>query len=600
MKNTSRKPLTKCIACILVVVLLTAIALQLAYIKYANLNMESIVEKEYKNSKTFGYEVNKAINDTYKLLQSKEDERIQNINYFYLIKNDNKVYTNAYKYNKNFYEGYKDSFFAYEKGKYIVGETTNSSLIKSFPGNKDYTMYISFNNSFMLEGQNGWDSGRERLIPLIFLISICLILVLLLLSYLILVTGRRVETEELYISGIEKIYTELLLLGSIPIVAMFLYLHKILYYVENTGHKLSYEHIFTMYLIGVATIAMASLFLISLLSIARKIKAKRFFKGSITYIILKKLAPYINDLFNKNRFKDNSLTKTLYKRQKIFIIISVILVFLAFLFISQPFFIIIPIILEIGLIYWYVKYNNEIFHEINTGFNESLKEQMKSERMKVNLITNVSHDLKTPLTSIISYIDLLSREELSETSRDYVNILIKKSHRLKNIVLDLFDLAKSTSGDIKLELETLDLKKLIEQTLGDMEDDIKKSGFQIKIIFPENPINIVSDGNRLYRVFQNIIDNSLKYSLEGTRIFIELEEYEENVLISIKNISKSEINFTASEILQRFNRGDKNRTTEGSGLGLSIAESFTKVCGGEFKIEIDGDMFKVIISFKTV
>lgn len=562
--------------------------------------MESIVEKEYKNSKTFGDEVNKAINDTYKLLQSKEDERIQNINYFYLIKNDNKVYTNTYKYNKNFYEGYKDSFFAYEKGKYIVGETTNSSLIKSFPGNKDYTMYISFNNSFMLEGQKGWDSGRERLIPLIFLISICLILVLLLLSYLILVTGRRVETEELYISGIEKIYTELLLLGSIPIVAMFLYLHKILYYVENTGHKLSYEHIFTMYLIGVATIAMASLFLISLLSIARKIKAKRFFKGSITYIILKKLAPYINDLFNKNRFKDNSLTKTLYKRQKIFIIISVILVFLAFLFISQPFFIIIPIILEIGLIYWYVKYNNEIFHEINTGFNESLKEQMKSERMKVNLITNVSHDLKTPLTSIISYIDLLSREELSETSRDYVNILIKKSHRLKNIVLDLFDLAKSTSGDIKLELETLDLKKLIEQTLGDMEDDIKKSGFQIKIIFPENPINIVSDGNRLYRVFQNIIDNSLKYSLEGTRIFIELEEYEENVLISIKNISKSEINFTASEILQRFNRGDKNRTTEGSGLGLSIAESFTKVCGGEFKIEIDGDMFKVIISFKTV
>lgn len=154
------------------------------------------------------------------------------------------------------------------------------------------------------------------------------------------------------------------------------------------------------------------------------------------------------------------------------------------------------------LIYWYIKYNNEIFDKINKGFNESFEEQMKLEKMKINLITNVSHDLKTPLTSIISYIDLLSKEEdLSETGRDYVNILIDKSDRLKNIVVDLFDLAKSTSGDIRLELETLDLKRLVEQTLGDMEDDIKKSGLQIKTIYPSEPINIVSDGKRLYRVF---------------------------------------------------------------------------------------------------
>lgn len=133
-----------------------------------------------------------------------------------------------------------------------------------------------------------------------------------------------------------------------------------------------------------------------------------------------------------------------------------------------------------------------------------------------------------------------------------------------------------------------------------MDDDIRKSGLQIKTIFPENPINIISEGKRLYRVFQNIFDNALKYSLQGSRIFIELEEDDGNAIVSIKNISGYEINFTSNEILQRFNRGDKYRTTEGSGLGLSIAESFTKVCGGNFKIEIDGDMFKVIISFKTV
>lgn len=601
MKNISRKPLAKFTACILVVLLLTAVALQLAYIKYANLNTESIVEKEYKNSKTFGYEVNKAINDTYKILQIKGDDRIQNISYSYLIKDDNKFRTNANNYNKRFYEEHKDAFFAYEKGKYQVGETTNTSLVKGFPGNKDYTMYISFSEGFMLDRQKGWDNGRESLIPLIFSIIICLILSLILLSYLILVTGRKFGTEELYISGIEKIYTEFLLLGISPIVVLFLFLHKLLYYVENTGYKLTYKHIFTMYLIGAATIITAILFLISLLSISRKIKAKRFYRGSIAYIIVKYINSYIKHLLNENRFKDSSLTKALYKSQIIFIIISGILVIITFLFMQVPPLMIIPLTLEIALIYLYVKYNNEIFYEINTGFNESLEEQMKSERMKINLITNVSHDLKTPLTSITSYIDLLSKEEgLSQSSRDYVNILIKKAEILKNIVVDLFDLAKSTSGDINLDLERLDLKKLVEQTLGDMEDDIKKSGFEIRTIFPENPVNIISDGNKLYRVFQNVIDNALKYSLHGTRIFIELEEYETDTFVSIKNISSSEINFTANEILQRFNRSDKYRTTEGSGLGLSIAESFTKVCGGNFEIDIDGDMFKVIISLKTI
>jgi len=600
LKNISRKPITKSIAFILVILFITAISLQLSYIKYANFNTESIVEKDYKNSKAFGSEVNKAIIDVYKLLEAKGDNRIENIRYSYLIKNDNKIRTNTNNYNKQFYEEYKNAFFAYEKGKYRVGETTSTSLVKSFPGNKDYTMYIAFSDAFLLDHQKSWDDGRESLIPLIFSITICLMIVLLLLSYLILVTGRRLGTEELCVSGIENTYTEFLLLGFVPIGVLFLTLNKILFYDENIGHELSYKHIFTMYLVGVATIVMASVFLISLLSVARKIKDKRFFKESITYIVIKNINFYINDLFEKGRFKDHYLTETLYKRQKIFIIISAVLVFLTFLFILVPPLMIIPLILEIILIYWYVKHNNQIFDGINKGFNESLEEQMKSERMKINLITNVSHDLKTPLTSIISYIDLLSKEELSESAKDYVNILTEKSDRLKNIVVDIFDLAKSSSGDIKLELETLDLKRLIEQTLGDMEDDIRKSGLQIKTIFPENPINIIAEGKRIYRVFQNIFDNALKYSLQGSRIFIELEEQDSDAIVSIKNTSGYEINFTANEILQRFNRGDKYRTTEGSGLGLSIAESFTKVCGGDFKIGIDGDMFKVIISFKTV
>ena len=151
LKNISRNPITKSIAFIIVIIFITVISLQLSYIKYANLNTESIVEKDYKNSKAFGNEVNKAINDTYKLLETKGDNRIRNINYSYLVKDKNKILTNTNNYNKGFYEEYKDAFFAYEKGKYRVGENTSTSLVKSFPGKIDYTMYIAYSDAFLLD-----------------------------------------------------------------------------------------------------------------------------------------------------------------------------------------------------------------------------------------------------------------------------------------------------------------------------------------------------------------------------------------------------------------------------------------------------------------
>jgi signal transduction histidine kinase len=205
--------------------------------------------------------------------------------------------------------------------------------------------------------------------------------------------------------------------------------------------------------------------------------------------------------------------------------------------------------------------------------------------------------LKTPLTSIISYVDLLSKEDLPEASRDYVNILADKSGRLNNIVSDLFDLAKVTSGNMPLNIENIDLKKLIEQTLGDMEDEIEKSSIRIKTDLTESPVYIYSDGKKLYRVFQNIIGNALKYSLQGTRVFIEMDLEQSIINVTVKNTASYDMDFSTTDILQRFNRGDKSRTTEGSGLGLSIAESFTWACGGTFKVDIDGDQFKVKLAF---
>ncbi|MGN0649807.1 MAG: sensor histidine kinase [Oscillospiraceae bacterium] len=235
--------------------------------------------------------------------------------------------------------------------------------------------------------------------------------------------------------------------------------------------------------------------------------------------------------------------------------------------------------------------------KISAQYRENIKKSIQAERTKIELVTNVSHDLKTPLTSIISYIELLSKEELSPASADYVSILKNKSARLKAIISDVFELAKTTSGEIAVEHEKIDLSKLCHQTLGEMEDRIAKSGLEIRKSIAEPPVTIISDGKRIYRILQNLLDNALKYSLVGTRIYFTLEKGEKQAVITIKNIAAYEMTFTKEEILERFTRGDKARSTEGSGLGLSIAQGFTIACGGSFDIELDGDMFKTIITF---
>ena len=235
---------------------------------------------------------------------------------------------------------------------------------------------------------------------------------------------------------------------------------------------------------------------------------------------------------------------------------------------------------------------------IGSGLDKSLQDQMKGERMKIYLITNVSHDLKTPLTSIISYVDLLARDDsLSPEARDYVTILNQKTERLKNTIADLFELAKSTSGEAKVTLEPMDLKKLMEQTLEDMSDQIRESGFKVKFQCDAEHTKFKGDVNRMYRVVQNILENALKYSLKGTRIFATISNQGSRVCLTVQNTSGYEMDFTEEEIMERFYRGEKSRTSEGNGLGLSIADSFTANCRGEFKIEIDGDQFKAMILF---
>lgn len=238
-------------------------------------------------------------------------------------------------------------------------------------------------------------------------------------------------------------------------------------------------------------------------------------------------------------------------------------------------------------------------NSIQEGMSLAVSEKVRSERMKVDLITNVSHDLKTPLTSIVSYVELLSKEEnLPEHVNDYVAILAQKTERLKNLIQDLFDLSKATSDNMALDMEKIDLARLINQALADMQEPVDDSGLAFRVNVPDDPVYIVSDGKRLYRVFQNLISNTLKYSLLGSRVFIDLTAIGKEAVVTIKNTANYEMDFDEDEILQRFTRGDRSRSTEGSGLGLSIAQSFTETCGGRFAIKIDGDLFKVELRFE--
>lgn len=237
-------------------------------------------------------------------------------------------------------------------------------------------------------------------------------------------------------------------------------------------------------------------------------------------------------------------------------------------------------------------------NNIQKGFKAAVEEEVKSQRMKTELISNVSHDLKTPLTSIIAYVDLLKGEEDEEKRKAYLETLERKSQRLKHLIEDLFEVSKATTGNINLNIMDVDISYLMKQVVLELDDKINESGLDVRLSLPEEKVILPLDGQRTYRVFENLIINVVKYALPNSRVYIEIKDGIENVEITIKNISADEITFNINEISDRFVRGDKSRNTEGSGLGLAIVKSFVELQGGKFNIEVDGDLFKAIINFK--
>ncbi|RAZ80893.1 sensor histidine kinase [Planococcus halotolerans] len=240
-------------------------------------------------------------------------------------------------------------------------------------------------------------------------------------------------------------------------------------------------------------------------------------------------------------------------------------------------------------------------NRLKEGVRHSVSEQAKSERLKTELITNVSHDLRTPLTSIITYTDLMKTPDLSTEDRmTYADILDRKSQRLKTLIEDLFEVSKMASGNMELHHQRVDFTQLMTQAFAEHAEDISSSGLDFRISTPEQPVYIMADGQKWWRVLDNLIMNAIKYALPGTRVFANLKETDGQAEFIMKNVTRFELGENTDELFERFKRGDVARQTEGSGLGLAIAQSIVDLHGGSMKIEVDGDLFKVTVSLRSI
>ena len=447
-------------------------------------------------------------------------------------------------------------------------------------------------------------------------------LLIIIIIYLFWSIGHKEGEVGITLNSIDKIPYEILVFVCLMILSVALAV------VVNIGGTINYVILLVGFLGYLVCYAMCAIIGVTTI---KRIKAKKFIKSFLIYKIGKwcfdKIQGWLRTI-NQNATEN----KRIFWYYLLFIIISIML--------ASLFYTGIAIILLIGFWIWayyqikkyileqekiknalkdiYEGKSNDVHlneselkgalkemaiyvNDIASGFSNAINESLKSERLKTELITNVSHDIKTPLTSIINYVDLLKKENIQdEKVKEYIDILDKKSQRLKKLTEDLVEASKVSSGNVKLNLENINIKELFNQTIGEFKDRFEEKNLIIETTIPNDNIKINADSRYLYRIIENLFSNITKYALEGSRVYIDIIEKGKIVDISIKNISKDKLNISSDELMQRFVRGDKSRYTEGSGLGLSIAKSLTELQGGTFDIIIDGDLFKVHIIWPKV
>ena len=466
-----------------------------------------------------------------------------------------------------------------------------------------------------------------------FIIPVSTILIILIFMYLIISIGYKKGEDGIVLNDFDKTPLEIIIIFSIIIGYIpFILLSEI---------TRDYNAIISLVVTGGLVIYVLCTIILN--TTIKRLKSKTFFKSTITGKILKWISICAKALYHKLKIAWDTLTYSSDLKVKViveFIIISALAIFIFLVFYNSGIVILLEFILIAITLYRIIKFikncsqierklkemyeennSNKLYEEdfgnefknsvrylnnISDGFENAIQDRMKSERMKVELITNVSHDIKTPLTSIINYVDLLKKENIDNMqAKEYIEILDSKSQRLKKLTEDLVEASKVSTGNISLNLEKINIVELVKQATGDFEDKFKKRGLETIINTDVNELNIMADSRYMYRIIENLFSNVSKYALENSRVYIDIKESKDNksvtnVNIEVKNISKDKLNISADELMQRFVRGDKSRTTEGSGLGISIAQNLTELQNGKFELKLDGDLFKVKMIFAKV
>lgn len=572
-----------------------------------------------------------------------------NLTYLFADKETQTIYTNKKAYSsyaqleQNLEKIFKEKAYAVvypELSECVTNipgadlQVWNHTIDQSFD-TKDFVFAVSVDTKFsvadsMADEAENYETYSKLMFPMLAGAIFGSVLWLIGMVWLTVTAGRRPEDEEIHLNGFDRWYTEI---AAGTVIGIWL-AGTIISGTLIANSSLGYSHavvtvIVTCLICGTYTMAW---FLIGYLSLVRRIKAGTLWKNSLIRTVLKWIGKCSGKLADFARaFSRNTAEKV-----KVLLVGGAFL-FLQFLIIGCVFsgagvFLLALMAVDVAVMIFAIrkadgqdrimdglkkisdgelqykiktdtltgkqKVMAEYINNIGGGLDAAVENSLKKERMQTELITNVSHDLKTPLTSIINYVDLMKRENPTDPKiQEYLRILDEKSQRLKVLTEDVVEASKASTGNIKLEMNDIDFVEMVQQVIGEFEEKFQEKNLTMMVHFTDEPSIIYADGQRMWRVLENVFGNVVKYAMEGTRVYAEISNRNKKVTFSLKNISAQPLNISADELTERFIRGDVARNTEGSGLGLSIAKSLTELQGGEFKLYLDGDLFKVMITF---
>lgn len=630
--------------------------------KYAPEGAENLLEVLNKNSRWNG-RIDEAYTALESVLQQMGDvlgrvmrlEQFQegntNLTYLYVDEDAEKVYTNKEEYAR--YSRYdsvlkemkKNGPYVIIRPKLIDCETNLDQMEKNQRLQQwqhivqvesihdHYVFAVNVDSKFpvaddMAAANENYDKYVRLTLPAMAGFCLAAVIFLIGLIWLTCIAGRKPQDEELHLCAFDRWFTEI---AAGVVVCVWLVGVMVVVY--------PFARLETVYGLGffVGTVGLftCALFLIGYLSLVRRIKGQSLWKNSL----LRWLIIAAKRLWSKSR---NALEIFSYNTSSKIKMALILGSFLLFQFVingiifqgDAVFFIFLFAADGTAMVYFLRKADGrdrildglkritggelqykiplerltgeqktiaEYINRIGDGLDAAVENSMKNERMKTELITNVSHDIKTPLTSIINYIDLLKRENFEDPKVcGYLDILEAKAQRLKVLTEDVVEASKASTGNIVLEMTDLNFVEMVHQVIGEFKEKLEDKNLVLMVHFTDKPAVIHADGQRMWRVLENIFNNVAKYAMDGTRVYADINVMEKQVVFSLKNISAQPLNISADELTERFIRGDVSRNTEGSGLGLSIAKSLTELQGGQFRLYLDGDLFKVVITFTSV